>query len=51
MGADNLLWFLGLWITLINSIAILVVLCVLLFGGMAFAKFMERREAKRSGGD
>jgi len=32
-----------------SSIAVLVVLCVFLFGGMAFAKFMERREAKRSG--
>jgi hypothetical protein len=27
-----------------NSIAVLLVLCVFLFGGMAFAKFMERRE-------
>jgi Sec-independent protein secretion pathway component TatC len=27
-----------------NSIAVLVVLCVFLFGGMAIAKFMERRE-------
>ena len=35
--------------TLTNSIAILVVLCVFLFGGMAFAKFMEQRDANRSG--
>jgi Sec-independent protein secretion pathway component TatC len=30
--------------TTTNSIAVLVVLCVFLFGGMAIAKFMERRE-------
>jgi hypothetical protein len=27
-----------------NSIAIFVVLCIFFFGGMAFAKFMGRRE-------
>jgi hypothetical protein len=27
-----------------NSIIIFVVLCLLVFGGMAFAKFMQRRE-------
>ena len=27
-----------------NSIAIFVVLCIFVFGGMAFAKFMVRRE-------
>jgi hypothetical protein len=30
--------------TPMNSIAVLLVLCVFLFGGMAFAKFMERRK-------
>ena len=30
-----------------NSMVIFVVLCLLVFGLMAFAKFMERRERKR----
>jgi len=32
-----------------NSIAIFVVLCLSIFGLMAFAKFMERRGRKRLG--
>jgi Na+/H+ antiporter NhaC len=32
-----------------NSFVILVVLCIFIFGGMAFAKFMEKRERKRLG--
>jgi Sec-independent protein secretion pathway component TatC len=30
-----------------NGIVIFVVLCLLVFGSMAFAKFMELRERKR----
>ena len=30
-----------------NSFVIFLVLCLFIFGGMAFAKFMERRERKR----
>jgi Sec-independent protein secretion pathway component TatC len=30
-----------------NSIVLLVVLCLLVFGLMVFAKFMQRRERKR----
>jgi hypothetical protein len=52
VGADNsamVPWLADNVPTPTNSIAVLVVLCVFLFGGMAFAKFMERREANRSG--
>lgn len=32
-----------------NSFVIFVVLCLFILGGMAFAKFMQDREAKRRG--
>jgi hypothetical protein len=33
--------------TATNSFVIFVVLCLYIFGGMAFAKFMQGRKAKR----
>jgi hypothetical protein len=48
-GVDNLTmvpWLVDNVPTPTNSIAVLVVLCVFLFGGMAFAKFVERRAPK-----
>jgi hypothetical protein len=32
-----------------NAFVIFVVLCLFIFGGMVFAKFMQRRGAKRRG--
>jgi hypothetical protein len=32
-----------------NSFVIFVVLCLLILGGIAFAEFMQRRDAKRRG--
>jgi hypothetical protein len=32
-----------------NGFVIFVVLCLFIFGGMAFAKFRQRRDAKRRG--
>jgi hypothetical protein len=32
-----------------NSFVIFVVLCLFILGGIAFAKFMQNREAKRRG--
>jgi|307.fasta_scaffold03661_2 hypothetical protein len=32
-----------------NSFVIFVVLCLFILGGIAFAKFMQNREAKRCG--
>jgi hypothetical protein len=32
-----------------NSFVIFVLLCLFILGGMAFAKFMQDREAKRRG--
>jgi hypothetical protein len=36
--------------TATNSFVILAVLCLLLFGGIAFAEFMQRREKAKPGG-
>jgi hypothetical protein len=61
---DHLRLFVGLWLGLdscphprrlpenlptpTNSIVLFVVLCLFIFGLMAFAKFMQQRERKRS---
>ena len=45
-GMDNFTmvpWLVDNVPTPTNSMAVLLVLCVFLFGGMAFAKFIERR--------
>jgi hypothetical protein len=41
------MWLPANFPTPMNNIGIFVVLCVLAFGLMAFANFMERRERKR----